>query len=299
MTLCVGVDAGGSKTAVLLADGDRVLARVNGAPGAVRPGRALVAASRIAAVVRRALTEAHLLEADILVVGAAGVGREPERGELREGLRGERLARRIVVTGDLDIALEAAFGKAPGIVLVSGTGSVAVARTPDGTLHRQGGYGWQMGDEGSGYAVARMALLAVGRANDGRGEATALTEALLAHAPPKRFDELVRWSAVAEPGEIAALAPLVLAAAATGDAVAQAIIEQAATELAELVAPLVALFGGGRGQIKLALAGGNLAPERGLRAPVLARLHKLHRLAVREAPLDPVEGALALARENV
>jgi N-acetylglucosamine kinase-like BadF-type ATPase len=70
MTLCVGVDAGGSKTAVLLADGD-ACSPVNGAPGAVRPGRALVAASRIAAVVRRALTEAHLLEADILVVGAA------------------------------------------------------------------------------------------------------------------------------------------------------------------------------------------------------------------------------------
>ena len=297
MTICIGVDAGGSKTAVLLADGDRVLARAQGAPGAVRPGRALQAASRIAAVVRRALTEAHLLEADVLVVGAAGVGREPERGELREGLRGERLARRVVVTGDLDIALEAAFGKSPGIVLVSGTGSVAVARAPDGTLHRQGGFGWQMGDEGSGYAVARRALLAVGRARDGRGDATALTEALLAHSPPKSFDELVRWSAAAEPGEIATLAPLVFAAAVGGDAVAKGIIEEAATALTELVAPLAALFGG-RGQIKLALAGGNLAPERGLRAPVLARLHKIHRLAVREGPLDPAEGALALARES-
>ena len=298
MTICIGVDAGGSKTAVLLAEGDRVLARAQGAPGAVRPGRALQAASRIAAVVRRALTEAHLLEADVLVAGAAGVGREPERGELREGLRGERLARRIVVTGDLDIALEAAFGKNPGIVLVSGTGSVAVARAPDGTLHRQGGFGWQMGDEGSGYAVARKALLAVGRARDGRGDATALTEALLAHSPPKSFDELVRWSAAAEPGEIATLAPLVLAAAAGGDPVAKGIIEEAATALTELVAPLVALFGG-RGQIKLALAGGNLAPDRGLRAPVLARLHKIHRLAVREDPLDPAEGALAMARESV
>ena len=297
MSSFIGVDAGGSKTAVLLANGDQVIARASGPPGAVRPGRALVAASRIAAVVRRALTDARMLEADILVVGAAGVGREPERGELREGLRGERLAGRIIVTGDLDIALEAAFGTGQGIVLVSGTGSVAVARTPDGTLHRQGGYGWQMGDEGSGYAVARAALLAVGRAHDGRGEATALTRVLLAHGPPKSFDELVRWSAAAEPGEIATLAPFVFAAAESGDTVARKIIEEAAAALTELVAPLVGLFGG-RGQIQLAMAGGNLAPDRGLRAPVLTRLRRTHRLAIREAPLDPAEGALALARRS-
>jgi N-acetylmuramic acid 6-phosphate etherase len=297
MTSFIGVDAGGSKTAVLLANGDRIIGRASGPAGAVRPGRALVAASRIAAVVRKALSDARLLEADVLVVGAAGVGREPERGELREGLRGERLAGRIIVTGDLDIALEAAFGTGHGIVLVSGTGSVAVARTPDGTLHRRGGYGWQMGDEGSGYALARAALLAVGRARDGRGETTALTEALLSHPPSKSFDELVRWSGAAEPGELASLAPLVFSVAGKGDGVAQAIIEAAAEELSGLVAPLVGLFGG-RGQIQLAMAGGNLAPDRGLRAPVLTRLRKTHRLAIREAPLDPAEGALALARRS-
>jgi N-acetylglucosamine kinase-like BadF-type ATPase len=297
MTSFIGVDAGGSKTAVLLANGEQIVARASGPPGAVRPGRALQAASRIAAVVRRALTDGRLLEADVLVVGAAGVGREPERGELREGLRGERLARHIVVTGDLDIALEAAFGAGPGIVLVSGTGSVAVARTPDGKLHRQGGYGWQMGDEGSGYWVGRAALLAAGRARDGRAERTALTEALLGHAPVKTFDELVRWSGSAEPGEIAALAPLLFRVAAKGDAVAQSIIEAAAESLAGLVIPLVSRFAG-RGHIALAVAGGNLAPERGLRVPVLAKLRRINRLTVREDPLDPAEGALAMARRT-
>jgi N-acetylmuramic acid 6-phosphate etherase len=297
MSTFIGVDAGGSKTAVLLAKDAQVIARASGSPGAVRPGRALVASSRIAAVVRRALTEAHLLEADVLVVGAAGVGREPERTELREGLRGERLAARILVTGDLDIALEAAFGTGQGIVLVSGTGSVAVARTPDGTLHRQGGYGWQLGDEGSGYAVARAALEAVGRAHDGRSERTGLTQAFLASGPAKSFEELVRWSSAAEPGEVATLAPLVFGVASKGDVVAQAIIEAAAEALTRLVAPLVSLFAG-KGQIPLALAGGNLSPDRGLRAPVLTRLRRTHRLTIREAPLDPAEGALALARRS-
>ncbi len=297
MSTFIGVDAGGTKTAVLLADGERVIARASGPPGAVRPGRGLQAASRIAVVVRRALTDARLLQADVLVVGAAGVGRDPERGELRDGLRNERLATRTIVTGDLDIALEAAFGSGPGIVLVSGTGSVAMARTPAGALHRQGGYGWQMGDEGSGYALGRAALLAVGRARDGRGDATALSAELLAHAPPKTFDELVRWSGAAEPGEIATLAPLVFGCAAAGDAVARHLVESAANDLAGLVTPLVALFGT-RGTVQVALAGGNLAPERGLREPVLARLKRAHRLAVLEAALDPAEGALSMARRS-
>ena len=82
------------------------------------------------------------------MVGAAGAGRPEERDELRSALRSEDLADQIHITGDIEIALAAAFGNDPGIVVTSGTGSVAVARDSFGRLHRAGGYGWQMGDEG-------------------------------------------------------------------------------------------------------------------------------------------------------
>jgi N-acetylglucosamine kinase-like BadF-type ATPase len=233
-----------------------------------------------------------------MVVGAAGVGRDPERGELRDALRIERIASRTIVTGDLDIALEAAHGQGPGIVLVSGTGSVAVARDKEGVLHRAGGYGWQMGDEGSGYSLARAAMLAVGRAHDGRGPATALLDAILAAGLVKSFDELVRWTNAAEPREIAALAPAVFEAASRGDAVAQGLVDAAAEELAALVAPLVAGFGG-KGTIAVGMSGGHLAPGRPLRALVEARLKRERRLEILAAPLDPAEGALALARRAI
>ncbi len=294
MSILIGVDAGGTKTAVVVVEGERELARSVGAPGAVRAGRALQAGSRITVAVRRALTDAGLLHGDVLVVGAAGVGREPERGELREILRGERLAERVIVTGDLDIALEAAFGQGPGIVLVSGTGSVAVGRTPDGVTHRAGGLGWQMGDEGSGYAIGRAALLAVGRAHDGRGPATSLSNDLLT-AAIRDFDALLRWSTGAEPGEIASIAPAVLDAARRGDAVARGIAEAAADELVAHVAALVDKFSG-KAAIPVALAGGNLEADRALRPLVLKRLGKVARVAPLVAPLDPVLGALALAR---
>ena len=295
MTTFLGIDAGGTRTVVLLANGDRQLSRAVGGPGALRPGRALASAARIAATARQALTAGHLLQADLLVIGAAGAGREPERTELRESLRNERLAGRVIVLGDLDIALEAALGSKPGVIVISGTGSVAAAKAPDGTTHRRGGYGWQLGDEGSGFAIGRAGLIAVTRAHDGRGPATALTDALLRATPTGNFDALVRWSGTADPTEIAALAQPVFLAAAGGDPVARSLVAQAAGELAQLAQALLPLFGP-RKPVPLALAGGNLAAGRGLREPLLEQLRAMPRFAVREAAVDPAEGALAIAR---
>ncbi len=297
MSILLGIDAGGTRTTVLLADGDRIVARAVGGPGAVRPGRALAASARIAETARRALTAARLLHADVLVIGAAGAGRDPERAELRDGLRGERLAERVTVLGDLDIALEAAFGAGPGIVLVSGTGSVAIGRTSDGKVHRSGGYGWQMGDEGGGFAIGRSGLIAAGRAQDGRGEATELTGALLAATPASTFEELVRWTLLADPTEIAALAPVVFQVAGSGDRVARDIVHAAAEDLATLASSLLHGFGP-RKAVSLALAGGNLLPDRGLRKPLLDLLKKTARLQVREETIEPAEGALAIARRT-
>ena len=298
MSIFIGADAGGTKTAVVVARDEREVARGTGGPGAVRAGRALQAASRIAAAVRSALTGAGLLQGDVLVVGAAGVGRDPERSELREALRTERVADRIIVTGDLDLALEAAFGAEPGIVIVSGTGSVAVARTPDGRVHRRGGLGWQMGDEGSAYAIARAALAAAGVAEEGRGSPTTLASALARLARVNGFDELVRWSTAAQPGEVAGLAPGVFAAAAEGDAVAGAIAARAVEDLVALAGALVPAFGK-KVPIAAAVTGGLLGPGRPLHDALLARLRKDKHYSPDGRAIDPALGALAIARRSI
>jgi glucosamine kinase len=233
----------------------------------------------------------------VLVIGAAGAGRDPERSELRDGLRNERLAERVMVLGDLEIALEAAFGSGPGVVLISGTGSVAVGRTADGTIHRRGGYGWQIGDEGGGFALSRAALAAVARAHDGRAPETGLTRALIAASPVKEFDQLIRWTVSADPSEIAALAPVVFRVAEGGDTVAQQIVGAAAEDLAQLAGSLLSVFGPKK-QVPLAFSGGNLAPNRGLRAPVVEQLKKVTRFVVRQEEVVPAEGALAIARRS-
>jgi glucosamine kinase len=174
----IGADVGGSKTAVAVSDGTTIRGRALGPGAAVRPGRAIASAATIAETVRKAQSASGLGRGNVLVVGAAGAGRESERRELEQALRVETLADRVHVTTDIEVALTAAFGDGPGIVVVAGTGSVVMGRDPEGRMLRQGGYGWQMGDEGSGYAIGRAALGAASRARDGRSPETALTPVL-------------------------------------------------------------------------------------------------------------------------
>lgn len=296
MAILIGADVGGSKTAVGVSEGGDVLARADGPGAAVRPGRALASASVIAEVVRRTLAQIGRLAGDVLVVGAAGAGRDPEREELRRALRAETLADRVVVTTDIEIALAGAFEQGPGMVVSAGTGSIAVGRDRTGRRHRIGGYGWQMGDEGSGYAIGRAALGAVSRAHDGRSPRTALTDRVLATARATDFDALVRWAAGASPAEIAALAPDVLQVAAEGDPLAQGIADYAARELSQLAICLLPMMEVDP-PVGVALTGGLLGGDQPLRRSVLARLGEQAGLHTIEDPVDAVTGALRLARE--
>jgi glucosamine kinase len=294
--ILAGADVGGTSTQVVVSDGDRVLGRAEGPGAAVRPGRALVSATTIAEVVRRALGAAGTLRCEVLVVGAAGAGREAEREELRQALRGEGFAGQVVVTTDIEVALAAAFGSGSGIVVSSGTGSIAVGRDESGRLHRAGGYGWQMGDEGSGYAIGRGALGAVGRAHDGRGPRTELTPRVLAAARCDGFDPLVRWATNATVTEIAALAPVVIDAATAGDTLAKGIIDYAARELSQLALHLLEYFVSPT-PVAVAAAGGLLSPGRPLYPAVKTILTTEPRIRLLERAIDPAMGAVAMARD--
>lgn len=294
--ILIGADVGGTKTAVAVSDGEKILGRASGPGAAVRPGRALASASTITEVVRAALSAAGRLNGDVLVVGAAGAGREPERDELRKALKVESLAARVEVTTDIEIALAAAFAEGPGIVVSAGTGSIAVGRDREGKRHRIGGYGWQMGDEGSGYAIGRAALGAVSRAVDGRSPMTALSDRVLRASRSADFNALVRWAAGASPAEIAALAPQVLAVAAEGDPLAQGITDYAARELSQLaicLLPRMQL----EPPVRVAVTGGLLAPDQPLRRTLLAKLAEEPAFHPVDAPVDAVVGALRLAAD--
>ncbi|HET8763518.1 MAG TPA: BadF/BadG/BcrA/BcrD ATPase family protein, partial [Gemmatimonadales bacterium] len=229
----IAADVGGTKTVVAVRVDGAERARVRATGAAVRPGRAMASAATIAAAARQALAEAGQLRGRLLVVGAAGAGREAEAGELARALRGEDVADKVHVTTDIELALRAAFGDGPGIVLCAGTGSIAAARGADGTMSRMGGYGWQMGDGGGGYDIGRAALMRVSLGHDGLTAPSALEDRLVSATHVGNFDGLVRWAAAAGPKEVASLARVVHDAAAEGDAAAQAVVAYAERQLVE------------------------------------------------------------------
>src|SRR5207247_920974 len=271
------------------------------APGwALRPGARARSAAVILDIAHRAATQARvMLPASLALVGAAGAGRAPEQEALAAAIAAIGVAERVDVRSDVEIALAAAFGDAPGILINAGTGSIAYARTPDGKLHRAGGHGWQLGDEGGGYWLGQRALAAAARAHDGLEESSTLLERLLVALGLQTFDDLIRWTATATPAQVAALAPHVLNAAREGEIVAQRIVADGAVELAQLVRMLTRHFSGTE-LIKMATIGGLLRPGSpllaGLRTSLAAELPRA-RLSGSGSAVDAPAGALRLAAE--
>src|SRR5206468_5667535 len=116
---------------------------------------------------------------DAICLGIAGVDRQHEADTITAIMRRIGLRSRVLVVNDALIALVAGARDDPGIVIISGTGSIVYGRNLRGEAARAGGWGHMIGDEGSGYWIGREALAAVMRAADGRGPGTRLTADVL------------------------------------------------------------------------------------------------------------------------
>ncbi len=287
--IVIGVDIGGTSMRATLYEDDSPRDRSEGPGSPMRAGTGTTIARTVSDLVRPVLMRSRTVRADALVVGAAGAGRESEREELRAALESERLAWRVIVTTDAELARAAAFEGGPGVLLVAGTGSIAVARDESGTARRVGGLGWRMGDQGSAYWIAERALMAVGAMHDGLGTVTHLAEALCTAAKVPGIAGLVHWSTTASPAAVAALCPAVFDCARAGDPVAAAVRDDAVDALAQLATAA------GAPPLSVALSGGLLAPGRPLREPVIASITR-RGATVLDRKVDPCRGAIVLAR---
>lgn len=299
MTTFAGVDGGGTRTTLVLADeGGRELARRVGGAGLVDPRDPAASAVLVAGLAREAMAEAGLAEPPVaLCAGLAGVGNEPERRQVERLLAESGVASRVRVATDGEIALEGALGGGAGVLLIAGTGSVAYGRSEDGRVSRCGGWGMIVGDEGSGYAIGRAGLAAVLRSVDRRAPPTAMLDRFLALLGLDSPHGIPPWVGRAEKAEVAALSAHVVEAAEAGDALARDVLEREARGLAEHAVALAARLGPWTGEVGVVFHGGVLSSE--LYASLVRGLLEATQFPFRVRPpaADAVAGALSFARQ--
>ncbi len=295
--LFLGIDGGGSKTYAVIVD----------AQGNER-GRGLAGSANYSAIglqpalanLRRASEAAARQAACALPcaaawIGLAGIDSATDQEALLPYLA--PLACTLRLTNDAELVLSA-LDHAVGVALIAGTGAIALGRDRYGAGRRASGWGHLLGDEGSGYDIARQALQAATRAADGRGRPTLLLQRFMDYWQLRAPDDLIaqvyrsqEQTDKAEKAEIARLSALVFAAARSGDAVAQRIVRRAAHELA-----LATLTVGSALDLPLALGGGLLLNEESYREQTLDFIRRRRPLGAVALVAEP---ALSAARAAV
>ena len=229
----LGIDAGGTKTVCLLAEEDgRVVSEARRGGANLQASGELQVEKVLHEVMEEAIGERQIVPAAICL-GIAGVDRPDDSNTVAAIMRRIGYKARILVVNDALVALEAGAPGQPGVVVISGTGSISYGRNAKGEAARSGGWGYVLGDEGSGYWIGRAAIRAVLREADKRGPETALTGMLLEHFAVPQAQGLIHevYNAELKPAAIGALAKSVQAAFSYGDEVAIGILRAAADEL--------------------------------------------------------------------
>lgn len=295
----LGIDAGGTKTVALLADADGRIVGEGRAGGANLQAHGELEVEKVLhGVIDLALGDRPVVPAAVCL-GLAGVDRKGDGQVIREIMKRLGFRSHTLIVNDALIALVAGGGGiGPGIVLVSGTGSIAYGVSRRGVAARAGGWGSSLGDEGSGYWIGRRALAAVVRDADGRGPRTALTPMVLAHFGLARPEQLVAeiYDNVTGRRAIASLGATVERARAEGDPVATEILRDAATELALAASSVVTRLEMRGEQFPTWLAGGLLTGVPWLAAEVTRHLAEVApRSVVAPLTVEPAIGAVRLA----
>ena len=297
MAIFLGIDGGGSKTACAVGDESSILGTwVAGGSNVVRVGEQQ-ARVELQAAIRQACAVAGVAPSVVCgaCVGIAGAAR-PEVNRVVQQIVAELVAGDVEVVGDMEIALEDAFGSGPGVVVIAGTGSIAYGRNPCGETARAGGWGFAVSDEGSGHWIGRRAVSAVLRARD-EGVANALDEAIQREWNTHTLEQLVRKANASPPPDFAALLPAVTRAAEeSANMLAAGILHAAGDELAALgLAVVHRLFPDGIAHV--AMSGGVFRHSSLVRDNFCQRLRfEAPGVLINPELADPLQGAVQRAR---
>lgn len=298
MAFFLGIDAGGTKADYALADERGVIARVRS--GSIKRMRvdAQAAAHHLETALKELTTKTGIAMSGIAqtCVGTAGETVPLVTDWLRAEIPA-RVGGGLLILGDVEIALDAAFRGEPGVLVLAGTGSNVAARTVEGRVITAGGWGPVLADQGSGHRIGLQALRALCLARD-EEKTTLLLPAVLEFWQLSSFDELVAHANAIPGPDFSQLTRTVVDCAERGDDVAQAVLVEQGRELAHLACVLMRRMGqAGTFAPRLAFAGSIMEKVARVRAALIARVREEYpETQAMDGVVDPVDGALWRAR---
>ena len=303
----IGIDGGGTKTAAVLMDKSGIIqAHIVGKSSNFQVTGKETFQQTIQNVVHSLLKKSNMStqNVDHLYMGLSGAGRFSDRQAIHSIISPLGLAQKITVDTDAAAAIAGAFAGEPGIILISGTGSICFGKSRNGTLYRAGGWGYLLGDEGSGYYIGQQAIMAALKNYDGQGQDTSLLKVIEHKFNLDHIDLIIPpiYSGKIDRSEISGLAPLVFRESANGDKIAQNIIETAGKELGNLIAAIIKQMGLHHQKVTVALVG-SIFNQKEILIPhiKISTIHDLNKINFIEPLFEPVIGAciLALQAENI
>lgn len=301
MSFFIGVDGGGSKTAAAVVDeSGEVLGQGRSGPSNHLRVGLEEAGSNLRGAIRGAVSEAGIALNEVVFAycGIAGSDHPARRGGMVEALLPIFPRSNFTIDSDTRIALTGAIGFGTGIVVISGTGSVAFGRNAHGKEARAGGWGPTIGDEGSGYSIGRRGLAAVVRAYDGRGPKTLMTDLLcneFAKCDPEDLPYFV-YAPTTRADDIALYCRMVIEAAQKGDAVASSLFESEGYELGKTVVAVARKLGLIEEPFPVSYIGGAFHAGDLLIRPMAEVIRAAAPLATIQPPKEtPVVGAARMA----
>jgi N-acetylglucosamine kinase-like BadF-type ATPase len=297
----LGIDAGGTKTVCHLADEHGTLvAEARGGGANLQALGELQVEKVLHDVMAEAIGDRGIVPAAICL-GIAGVDRPEDSLVVTGIMRRIGSHARTLVVNDALVALEAGAPGAPGVVIISGTGSISYGRNASNEGARAGGWGHVLGDEGSGFWIGRAALRAVLRESDRRGPRTALTPLLLEHFGVSEPQSLIHevYQNNLRPAAIGSLARSVQAAFTAGDDAAAGILRAAADELESSGVSVARRLGMEGETFPFILAGGIFRAVPWLRDEMLRRLPRsIPSSTARVLDREPAAGAVSFAIQD-
>jgi N-acetylglucosamine kinase-like BadF-type ATPase len=295
MPLYLGIDAGGTKTDCAVSNGAELLGQATGASCKLARVGKERGRENLQSVIRQATQAAGVAASTIqhVCIGMSGASLAEAVQWAQQTIRELIPDSTIYVAGDHVIAHRAAFGTSPGVLVISGTGSIAFGRNQSGETARAGGWGPNVSDEGSAFWVGREAVTAALHAFD-FGNANGLL-ATIAECWKVAPEEVIRMANASEPRFIELAGPVVNAAE-QGDDTARAIMERAGQALAGLASAVIKRLWPSGGVVPVALASGMLQGSPLVRHAFREAMKaEQPQAAVSFAFVRPVLGALEIA----